>query len=850
MKEVTKTTPCPACESPDWCAWSPDGKRLRCMRYGKLPNGMHEIREDDEGAMIIGFESDLEEMRKAKRKFVPVDQIKIPVLDGNKWQKKFAAQLDSATDPAQRLVAFAGSLGLKPETVKRLRPGLALEEDLKALGVWGKWTKSKAPKWMWVTPEYGADKKICGWIFRASDGRKGGSKKDVSGATRGICVPQGFKEIEGPLYIVEGASDVGAMIEMGFAAFGRLSNTGGSSILKDLVPEDRRKDVVVVGENDKKPDGKFPGLDGMVRIKKYLGTAWSIDVPGVMPPKGTEDCRTWLIDNPGVPITFVPFTEDDPKEDPVAAAKSANQRAFTNAIIEQDPENPAKVRAVGKHINSLVNEVHRRFLGFPKVISGELFDHDRDSGQIKFIGNESAMTVWIDSKSGFNSIWEKGKEIRSAKDLLHALRAQGDQCKAIYGYPTFPHRNDVYYIRKEWPKPDPNASKFFEFCDFFCGEDPEDNMMIRAMFASALFYKPGETPGFIITSTTGQNSGKTTVVDMLAALLQDPVCAVTHGKFSFTLSAVKTNQGAAEMEGNLVSSVGMNNKIVLIDNCQGEIRSQQLSKCMTDQSITARPKFGHHEVRRPNDLIWIFTGNSIQGETDIADRCVLITLGRPENMNAIRAQWKRSLLKFLRANRDQILADIIGLISTTPAWLKEDQVLTTRFAAWERQVMAAVCGDKETYLRVARKLVVDRGSIDAELVEIDEIRDQMRRTMGNLGIYADIKKCWWTNKALKKVVIDVSDFKKGTMKMRGWANTQYFPELSTPYVKYPHGGDARRHRGLMWTGLHYGYRWENDSRSWIERSEADMKSESPRIVSVSENGEFISLEDDGTVRPK
>jgi len=820
------------------------------MRYGKLPDGMHEIREDDEGAMILGFESDLEEMRKAKRKYVPVDEIKLPVLDGNKWQKKFAAQLDSATATNRSLVSLAETLGLKPETVKRLRPGLALEEDLKELAVWGKWTKSKAPKWMWTIPEYGADRKICGWSFRDPDGRKGGSKKEVSGATRGICVPKGFKEMHGPLYIVEGASDVGAMIEMGLPAFGRLSNVGGGSILKDLVPEDRRKDVVIVGENDKKANCKFPGLDGMIKIKRYLGIAWDRDVPGVMPPEGTEDCRTWLIENPGVPITFVPFTEDDPKEDPIAAAKSANERAFTNAIIEQDPENPSKIRAVGKHINRLVEEVHTRFLGFPKVISEKLFDYDRDSGQVRFLPNNYALTAWIDSKSGFNSSWETGKEIRGPNHLLQALKAQSDQCKAIYGYPTFPQRKDVFYIREDWPEPDPKASKFFEFCDFFCGASPEDNLMIRALFASALFYKPGETPGFIITAKGGQNSGKTTVVDMLAKLLEDPVCAVTHGKFSFTLSAIKTARGAEEMEGNLVSSVGMNNKIVLIDNCQGEIRSQQLSKCMTDYAITARPKYGHDETRRPNDLIFIFTGNAISGETDITDRCVLITLGRPENMNAIRAPWKTSLVKFLRENRDQILADIIGLISTPVPWLKDDQVLTTRFAAWERQVLAAVCGDEETYLKVARKLVVDRGSIDAELVEIDEIREQMKLTMGNLGIYAETKQCWWTNKAIKKLVKDVSDFNSGILKMKGWVNTPAFCELSTPHDKYPTGRGTRRHRGLMWTGLHFGERWGNDSDSWVERTEADMKSESPRIVSVSENGEFISLEDDGTVRPK
>jgi hypothetical protein len=64
----------------------------------------------------------------------------------------------------------------------------------------------------------------------------------------------------GPVIIVEGMSDTAAAMDLGFDAVGRPSNLGGLELLGRLI---RGRPVIIVGENDIKPDGKQPGKEGV-----------------------------------------------------------------------------------------------------------------------------------------------------------------------------------------------------------------------------------------------------------------------------------------------------------------------------------------------------------------------------------------------------------------------------------------------------------------------------------------------------------------------------------------------------------------------------------------------------------
>lgn len=100
---------------------------------------------------------------------------------------------------------------------------------------------------------------------------------------------------EGDTLAVEGMSDVAAGMDLGFAAVGRPGNTQALAIFSNLV---RGRSIICMGENDQKPDGKWPGHIGMISAFTTASKV-SRKVVMLMPPgdpiSGVKDLRTWKV---------------------------------------------------------------------------------------------------------------------------------------------------------------------------------------------------------------------------------------------------------------------------------------------------------------------------------------------------------------------------------------------------------------------------------------------------------------------------------------------------------------------------------------------------------------------------
>jgi len=144
----------------------------------------------------------------------------------------------------------------------------------------------------WTFPERDAAEVVIGILRRFPDGSKLASLH----SSRGLTIVEGWKDRPGPAFLVEGPSDTLAMTTAGLSAVGRPSNTGGAAhlalLLKDLPPD---RAIVVVGENDEKEDGSWPGRDGAVGIAETLTRELGRPVGWTLPPDGAKDVRSWLI---------------------------------------------------------------------------------------------------------------------------------------------------------------------------------------------------------------------------------------------------------------------------------------------------------------------------------------------------------------------------------------------------------------------------------------------------------------------------------------------------------------------------------------------------------------------------
>jgi hypothetical protein len=149
-----------------------------------------------------------------------------------------------------------------------------------------------APEGCWAFPESDAGGNVVGLLRRYRDG----NKKAMGGGARGICTPSGWADRAGPVLLVEGPSDTAALWALGLRVLGRPSATGGvghlATLLKGL-PADT--EVLVVGENDHRRDGTWPGMDGARHTAGELTRLLGRDVWWVLPPAGHKDARAWAL---------------------------------------------------------------------------------------------------------------------------------------------------------------------------------------------------------------------------------------------------------------------------------------------------------------------------------------------------------------------------------------------------------------------------------------------------------------------------------------------------------------------------------------------------------------------------
>lgn len=138
----------------------------------------------------------------------------------------------------------------------------------------------------WAIVERNADGEIVGTAYRLPDG----SKDFKKGGKRGLIVPWPLDPYAGtspddPIFIVEGASDTGAMLGIGLQAVGIPMAGQCGEWLAALL---RERHVVVVADADK------AGARGTDRIVGSL-VPGGASVRRILPPKGAKDAREAII---------------------------------------------------------------------------------------------------------------------------------------------------------------------------------------------------------------------------------------------------------------------------------------------------------------------------------------------------------------------------------------------------------------------------------------------------------------------------------------------------------------------------------------------------------------------------
>jgi hypothetical protein len=193
---------------------------------------------------------------------------------------------------AHKRIELAYALGVSRESLDDLRVGVGWDRE-------------------WASfPSRGTNGEIVG-ITRRYDN---GSKKTLAGTSNaGIFCREWWWIGNGTVYIVEGPSDVAAMLDARLSALGRPSCISGLAVLTAYLQRRNPKRIVVIGENDMKPEKRgsiqqcptncqgclvcWPGLAGCLITASRLAKSLKQKVETLMPPPEFKDVRQWWIGN-------------------------------------------------------------------------------------------------------------------------------------------------------------------------------------------------------------------------------------------------------------------------------------------------------------------------------------------------------------------------------------------------------------------------------------------------------------------------------------------------------------------------------------------------------------------------
>jgi len=268
FRRVSRSSPCPNCERPDWCLIGKPGTEFDGATICTRIESPHRFGQAGWLHRHDGWKG-----RAGKRPDVvlPLNRSTpaSPTIARIADEARRALSAESLASLSRRLQVSA--TGLKLLDVGEITPRLAHEEGCS-------WATES-----WSFPMRNARGEVVGIRLRKRDG----TKLTWPGGREGLFIPSGIDASQG-IVLPEGVTDTAAALDLGLAAVGRPSCTGGRQAVLELVRRHKPARVVVVADQD------TPGRTGAMELARAL-VLLAADVRLVAPPESVKDLRAWFI---------------------------------------------------------------------------------------------------------------------------------------------------------------------------------------------------------------------------------------------------------------------------------------------------------------------------------------------------------------------------------------------------------------------------------------------------------------------------------------------------------------------------------------------------------------------------
>lgn len=273
---------------------------------------------------------------------------------------------------------------------------------------------------------------------------------------------------------------------------------------------------------------------------------------------------------------------------------------------------------------------------------------------------------------------------------------------AIECLPHVPEIPTNFYVPFNLPAG--NGDCLREWIDRFNGdEDIDFDLFLAAVLTPAWGGPCGSRPPFIFDNVRGERgSGKTKTVERLCDI---------YGR-RITIDPETEDWGTAR--ARLLDSIDV--RCVMIDNVKKKLSGSALESMMTAPTIDGK-KMYVGQAWRPNRLTFFITANTPSLGEDIADRSVIIHIGRPLHEN----NWEEWALRFINDNRLYLLADIYAALRG-PIVCDIEISSRDRWALWQSDILGRITTGNE----VAQIIKLRRGAANTDREDAEDIVHALR----------------------------------------------------------------------------------------------------------------------------
>ena len=490
------------------------------------------------------------------------------------------------------------------------------------------------------------------------------------------------------------------MTAAGLPAVGRPSNNGGTATLAKLFadwPADRG--IVVVGENDRKKDGNWPGKAGAEAVARGLAAKLRRAVAVAYPPTGLKDVRDWLTStergsvpwpargaelaasllagaeavgrpagrpDPAGPGCGPPVIEIGTDERRVnrqaAAALGADHDLYQRGgllvhVVEQpdDPDPSAAVRrpagspAVRPLARSLLRERLTRCVTWVKWQGA---------------GEKARLEPAHPPDWCVGAVFDRGHwpGVRRLEGVVaHPVMVPDGGILTARGYHAATGLlaripSDLAVSVPDRPTRDDVAAAAADLLDPVC-DIPFETPAHRAAWLASLLTPlawhlfDGPAPLFL-TDGNVRGCGKGLSVDVVALTL-------TGRRFP----VMSYDKEPAELRKRITSLALEGERMVLLDNLAGPVGNHVLDAALTADAWKDRVLGINKTYDGPLHVVWFGTGNNVQLQADTSRRTCHIRMESPHERSETKADFKYpNLREHVRANRGRLVSAALTIL--------------------------------------------------------------------------------------------------------------------------------------------------------------------------------------------